>query len=107
MEFAIQAEGLIKQFDVPAGLPAARAFDALDRSWTVLARSPEAAAALDRWSGATELVAPDLDAPVPVSGRDRRTDGGGASLVPLLAVEVGRAEAAAGAGRGVRPAVRA
>src|SRR5436190_11283598 len=38
------------------------AFDALDRSWMVLARSPEAAAALQRWSTAPELVAPDFDA---------------------------------------------
>ena len=37
------------------------AFDALDRNWTILVRSPEAAAALDRWSATPELAAPDLD----------------------------------------------
>src|SRR5437016_4638838 len=37
------------------------AFDALDRSWTTLIRSPEAAAALERWRCAPELIAPDLD----------------------------------------------
>lgn len=37
------------------------AFDALDRNWTTLARSPEATAALHRWTGTPELNAPDLD----------------------------------------------
>lgn len=37
-------------------------FDALDRSWATLAHSPEAAAALDRWSAEPALAAPDLDA---------------------------------------------
>src|SRR4051794_40671168 len=37
------------------------AFDALDRSWTTVVASPEAAAALDRWSSVAELAASDLD----------------------------------------------
>jgi hypothetical protein len=37
------------------------AFDALDRSWATLARSPEATAALQRWAGTPELAASDLD----------------------------------------------
>ncbi|MDP9442163.1 MAG: hypothetical protein M3P34_08315 [Actinomycetota bacterium] len=37
------------------------AFDALDRSWACLVRSPEADAALCRWSNAAELAAPNLD----------------------------------------------
>lgn len=36
-------------------------FDALDRSWATLVHSPEAAAALDRWSAEPVLAAPDLD----------------------------------------------
>src|SRR4051794_30861481 len=36
-------------------------FDSLDLSWTILVRDPEAAAALQRWRAAAELVAPDLD----------------------------------------------
>jgi hypothetical protein len=38
------------------------AFDALDRSWTTLVRSPEASAALDRRRIASELAASDPDA---------------------------------------------
>jgi DNA-directed RNA polymerase specialized sigma24 family protein len=38
------------------------AFDALDRDWATLVRSPDAAAALRRWNSAPELAAPDLDA---------------------------------------------
>jgi DNA-directed RNA polymerase specialized sigma24 family protein len=37
-------------------------FDALDRSWATLVHSPEAAAALDRWSAEPALAAPGLDA---------------------------------------------
>lgn len=37
------------------------AFDALDRSWAMLATSPGAATALDRWQQCPELAAPDLD----------------------------------------------
>lgn len=37
------------------------AFDALDRSWTILARSPEATAALDRLQAHPDLTADDLD----------------------------------------------
>ena len=37
------------------------AFDALDRDWTILVRSPEAGAALERWRDAPALVATDLD----------------------------------------------
>ncbi len=37
-------------------------FDALDRDWATLVHSPEAAAALDRWSAEPLLAAPDLDA---------------------------------------------
>lgn len=37
------------------------AFDALDRSWALLVRSPEAAAALQRWKPDDALAAPDLD----------------------------------------------
>lgn len=37
------------------------AFDALDRSWTTLVGSTEAAAALDRWSATPELAAADLE----------------------------------------------
>ena len=37
-------------------------FDALDRSWATLVHSPEAAAALDRWSAEPVLASPDLDA---------------------------------------------
>lgn len=36
-------------------------FDALDRSWATLVRSPEAAAALDRWSADPMLAVADLD----------------------------------------------
>jgi hypothetical protein len=38
------------------------AFDALDRTWTGIATSPEAAAALERWGPDPALAAPDLDA---------------------------------------------
>ena len=38
------------------------AFDALDRDWVALVRSPAGAAALRRWSDTPELVAADLDA---------------------------------------------
>jgi len=38
------------------------AFDALDRSWTTLARSPEALSALVRWGHRPELAATDLEA---------------------------------------------
>lgn len=37
-------------------------FDALDRSWTRVVTSPDAAAALERWSTDPALAAPDLDA---------------------------------------------
>src|SRR2546421_11913770 len=37
------------------------AFDALDRDWRTLVRSPEGGAALQRWCSAPELVAPDLE----------------------------------------------
>lgn len=37
-------------------------FHALDRSWATLVHSPDAAAALDRWSAEPALAAPDLDA---------------------------------------------
>lgn len=37
------------------------AFDALDRSWSMLASSPEAVAALARWAANPELAAPDLE----------------------------------------------
>jgi hypothetical protein len=38
------------------------AFDALDRTWTRIATSPEAAAALERWGPDPALAAPNLDA---------------------------------------------
>lgn len=38
------------------------AFDALDRDWAALVRSPAGPAALRRWSDTPDLVAPDLDA---------------------------------------------
>lgn len=37
------------------------AFDALDRSWALLATSPDAAAALERWQECPELAAPSID----------------------------------------------
>ena len=37
------------------------AFDALDRNWAMLTRSPEAALALERWRPDPELAATDLD----------------------------------------------
>ncbi len=36
-------------------------FDALDRTWTRVARSPDAATALERWRPHPALAAPDLD----------------------------------------------
>jgi hypothetical protein len=50
------------------------AFDALDREWAALVRSPDAAAALRRWSSAPELAAPDLDTLVAAIWRALKTD---------------------------------
>jgi hypothetical protein len=50
------------------------AFDALDREWAALVRSPDAAAALRRWSSAPELAAPDLDTLVAAVWRASKQD---------------------------------
>lgn len=50
------------------------AFDALDREWAALVRSPDAAAALRRWSPAPELAAPDLDTLVAAIWRASKRD---------------------------------
>jgi DNA-directed RNA polymerase specialized sigma24 family protein len=50
------------------------AFDALDREWAALVRSPDAAAALRRWSSAPELAAPDLDTLIGAIWRASKSD---------------------------------